>query len=281
MQHGGAHLQPVHLFPILMATSAGGSARSSLLFVAVDLAAAGREPRRRGRRRSRRREPRARRISPPRPLAVVGDCRSRPAFAAGSTIISAFRVAARALVRREPAVRARRVAVGGGRARPATAGSFTATTRRSRTTRTREPMTDAAIANWRSRIVARARLAARAAASPTSSPSRPTSTSSIGEEMPSTLARLGDAVARRSAVHGTAATAALAVDVRPALVRGEAARAHLPADRHALERSRRVRRLPADHRRGPRTRAGDAAGVDARGFDVRSIARSKDSISRG
>jgi hypothetical protein len=60
----------------------------------------------------------------------------------------------------------------------------------------------------------------------------------------------------------------------------ENARARVPADRHPLERPRRIHRLPADHRRGPPAGAGCAAGVDARRIHV-DVERAHGDGSRG
>ena len=129
---GRAHLQPVHLFPILMQPAAASSVAA---VVVADLAAAGGEPRRRRRRAIR--APRTASSRRSRTRRIVASIAAFPAgFSRWFDDHFGFRVDAGALVRREPPVRARRVAVGGGRQGRATAGSSTATTRRSRTTPT-------------------------------------------------------------------------------------------------------------------------------------------------
>ena len=109
-EHGGPHLQPVHLFPVLMDTQAGTTLARDLLlrslFLAAIIAAAGGEPRRRRRRRSR-----APRIASWRHFRASTDrWRRSPALPAGvrRLVRRSFRlpIAAGPLVRREPAVRA-------------------------------------------------------------------------------------------------------------------------------------------------------------------------------
>ena len=214
LQSGRAHLQPVHLLPILM--NARLLRRS--LFV-VD------RSRCRWRRTSpawtapirRRRTANWRRF---RSSTRRGRRSRRSARGLGAWFDDhfGFRVDARALVRREPAVRPRRVAVHGGRQGRATAGSSTATTRRSRTTRTIEPLTPEAVANWRAAVVARARLAARARHR-VRVHDRAGQARIYPEEMPATIAQVGDRVADRSAVRRRCRTPASPVDVRPALDR--------------------------------------------------------------
>ena len=125
-----AHLQPVHLFPILM------NRTLIVLFVAIIDAPAGGHAGRHGRRRSRGREPRTRGVPALGRHVDVGQGLSRRVH---GVVRRPFRISrrSRALVRREPPLRPRRVAVERGRSRARTSGSTTGTMAAWSTTRTR------------------------------------------------------------------------------------------------------------------------------------------------
>ena len=182
-----------------------------------------------------------------------------------------FRSTAGALVRREPAVRARRVAVGGGRQRRATAGSSTATTsdrglRATRADDRRERSRTGARRSPRARLAARARhrlrLHHRARQARRSTPRR----------CPPTLARVGDLSRDRSAVHGACRTPGSPSTCAPALFEAKAReRVYQQTDTHWNDRGALVAyQQIIDAVRA--ARAGDAAGVDARRLRRRSTA---------
>src|SRR5471032_3178805 len=178
-----------------------------------DLAAAGGEPRRRGRRRPRRGEPRARRVSACRRIAGVDH---GAAVGIQRVVRRSLRVpiAPGPLVRREPALPAARVAVGGGRQGRA---RLVLLRRRQvgrgvRQRRADDRRSAGQLARGRD---ARARLARRARHR-VRVHDRARQHLIYGEEMPATLTRLGE-LSRTDQLFTALQDTGLAVDVRTEL----------------------------------------------------------------